>query len=102
MAEADKETWTEIDHDAVSGRRIFKRDTAFGNGGCGGHHFEVEADFEVREPDGRVAMSTSGRAKGEYWCGTFLWFVKDKGGARVRLYQSDRDDEHYDVPSNAV
>ncbi len=92
-------TWEEIDHDAVSDRRIFKREVEFGNGGYGGQHFELQAEFEVRDVTGNVLLQTSGAAKGEYWCGTFLWFVPGSDGRRVRLHQSHQDDDVYlDVP----
>ncbi|MEM8973595.1 MAG: hypothetical protein AAGD43_16170 [Pseudomonadota bacterium] len=95
-------TWEEIDHDTFSGRRIFKREVEFGNGGYGGQHFELQAEFEVRDAADRVLLKTSGTAKGDYWCGAFLWFVDGSNGQRVRLYQSHRDDDTYlDVP-NAV
>ncbi|MEM9029295.1 MAG: hypothetical protein AAGC70_13090 [Pseudomonadota bacterium] len=92
--------WEEIDHDSVSDRRIFKREVEFSNGGYGGQHFELCAEFEVRDAAGNVLLKTSGTAEGEYWCGTFLWFVKGCDGQRVRLYQSHRDDDSYlDVPN---
>ena len=97
------EQWEEIDRDSKSGRRIFKREVNFGDGGYGGQYFELRADFEVRDAEGRVLLKTDGTAKGDYWCGTFLWFVQDTGGQRVRLYQSDTvSDVFFDVPEAPV
>ncbi|MEM9356471.1 MAG: hypothetical protein AAGB04_09670 [Pseudomonadota bacterium] len=96
-------TWEEIDFDTISGRRIFKREVEFGNGGYGGQHFELSAEFEVRDAAGRVLLQTSGTAKGDYWCGAFLWFVEGSDGRRVRLHQSHQDDDTYlDVPDAAT
>ena len=103
MTDPSERLWEQIDRDVESGRLIFKRETSFGSGGYGGHFFELSADFEVRDAEGVVLFRTSGSASGEYWCGTFLWFVKGSGGRRVRLYQSDRDEDvFYNLPNGAV
>ncbi|MEM1306557.1 MAG: hypothetical protein AAGG99_03450 [Pseudomonadota bacterium] len=95
--------WEEIDHDPVSGRRIFMRETSFGTGGYGGHDFEISADFEVRDATGRVLLTTCGSAKGEYWCGTRLMFVEGTNGQRVALYESHRTaTTSLDVPDGPV
>lgn len=94
-----EKSWKEIDHDPVSDRRIFKADDPDGDRYYGGHDFRVAADFEVRDANGDVLMKSSGSAKGEYWCGVFLWFVKGSNGRKVRLDESDRaEDEIFDVP----
>jgi len=92
--------WEELDHDPVSGRRIFKADEPVSrNGYYGTYDFKVAARFEVRDADGNVLLRSSGSASGEYWCGVFLWFVKGADGRQVRLDESDREeDEFYDVP----
>ncbi|MEL6871981.1 MAG: hypothetical protein AAFO62_04115 [Pseudomonadota bacterium] len=99
MTDGSAKPWEQIDHDPVSDRRIFKREIAFGQGGFGGHEFELTAEFEVRDGRGRVLARFTESAKGEYWCGAFLWFVKGSDGTRVRLSRSDRrEDEVHDVP----
>ncbi len=98
MNSAAVKPWEEVDHDRVSGRRIFNRETESGNGGYGGHHFEVSADFEVRDTNGRILLKKSGSAKGEYWCGVFLWFVEGSEGRQVRLDESDEEDRTFNVP----
>ena len=94
-----KRNWEEVDHDPVSGRRIFKSRDSENCRYYGDYSFMEAADFEVRCPDGRVLREMSGSAKGEHWCGVFLWFVKGSDGRQVRLDESDREeDEFYDVP----
>ncbi|MEL6299276.1 MAG: hypothetical protein AAFQ45_11975 [Pseudomonadota bacterium] len=91
--------WSEIDHDAESGRRIFKRDAPNQRSGTyGTYDFEVAADLEVRDAAGTVLFATRETASGEYWCGVFLWFVKGTAGTQVRLDASNKDDRIYDVP----
>ncbi len=92
--------WTELDYDQASGRRIFKRDAPSPRAGnYGTHDFSVAADFEVRDSGGAVLLSKSETACGEYWCGVFLWFVKDTDGRQVRLEASNKDEQVFDVPS---
>lgn len=102
-ARMTEKNWKEIDHDPVSDRRIFKADDSDEGKYYGGYDFKVAADFEVRDANGDVLMTSSGSAKGEYWCGVFLWFVKGSNGRKVRLDESDRDeDEFYDVPDHPL
>jgi len=97
--------WEEIDHDASSGRRIFKADEKGGRSGGdhGTYNFKVRAKFEVRSADGDVFLEQSGSASGECWCGVFLWFVKGSEGQRVRLDESDVEtDQFFDVPDTPI
>ena len=92
--------WEQLDHDPASGRVIFKADEDVHRPGLyrGNDHI-VGAMFEVRTAQGTVLLRTSGTAKGEYWCGVFLWFVKDSNGTQVRLDCSDEEvDDIIDVP----
>lgn len=86
-------TWELLDTDESSGRQIFKRDVPRDAGSAqstyGTYDFKVQAEFEVRDPAGNVLLKTSGTAKGEYWCGVFLWFVEGSNGTQVRLEESD-------------
>lgn len=104
MAGPMSKTWEELDHDPVSGRRIFSRDVPTHQGGYyGTYSFKVEKDFQVRSADGTVLRQLSGTARGEYWCGVFLFFVHGADGKQVRLDESDRDeDEIYDVPDTPL
>ncbi|MEM7429083.1 MAG: hypothetical protein AAF441_23595 [Pseudomonadota bacterium] len=92
--------WEEVDHDAASGRRIFKAEEEVApSGNYGTYQFKTAARFEVRNADGEVLFKTSGSASGEHWCGVFLWFVEGSEGRRVRLDESDTEsDEFFDVP----
>lgn len=98
--ERDDREWEQVDHDPVSGRRIFKADTLHSGGRLGGtYDFKIEADFEVRDETGLVLMRSSGSASGEYWCGVTLTFVDGSDGKQVRLWESDVDDAQiYSVP----
>lgn len=92
--------WEQIDHDPASGRVIFKADEEVNRPGLyRGNDHVVEAVFEVRTAQGTVLWRTWESAKGEYWCGVFLWFVKGSNGTQVRLDCSDVEvDEIIDVP----
>lgn len=100
MAERMKPIWEEIDHDPTSNRRIFKTDDLVEQSGhYGTYDFKAEATFEVRNADGEVLLRTFGSARGEYWCGVFLWFVKGSEGQQVLLDESDNKvDRIIEVP----
>ncbi len=97
--------WEEIDHDATSNRRIFKVDEppSEKSGYYGTYDFDVGARFEVHNESGEVLFKTSGTAKGEYWCGVFLWFVKGSNGRQVRLDEFDSEaGQIFQVPDEPI
>lgn len=82
--------WTLEETDPDSGRQIFARAVPTSPKGLyGTYAFSIERDFQVRTNDGEILLQTNGSAKGEYWCGVFLFFVADAAGTQVRLDESD-------------
>ncbi len=98
--------WELMATDAASGRQIFKKDVPNDPGfgaDSGTYDFFVSAAFEVRDSNGAVLLKTSGSARGEYWCGVFLWFVEGSDGTRVRIDRSDDEETQIlDVPDRPV
>ncbi len=96
--------WEEIDHDEVSGRRIFSREVEPVSSGYNGtYDFDIAKDLQVRNADGEVLLQKHGSASGEYWCGVFMFFVKGSEGKKVRVEESDREeDEFFDVPDTPL
>lgn len=92
--------WKELDHDPVSGRKIFEApDKLLGtNSPMGGHSRSIAKQFEVCNPKGEVLLKAFGDARGEYWAGVSLFFVKGTDGKRVRLDEPDSEDKFCDVP----
>ncbi|MEM6589568.1 MAG: hypothetical protein AAF641_14065 [Pseudomonadota bacterium] len=96
-------TWELLASDAASGRQIYKKDVppagTSNTSTYGTYDFKVAADFEVRDAEGRVLLTTHGSASGEYYCCVFLWFVDGSDGTQVRLEESNREDHPIlDVP----
>ncbi|MEM7438244.1 MAG: hypothetical protein AAF393_01500 [Pseudomonadota bacterium] len=98
------DSWKEEERDAASGRTIYARNVPRDlHGNYGTYDFAMAREFQVRSPDGDVLLQQSGSAKGEYWCGVFLFFVDGSEGTRVRLEESDRpEDQFFNVPEKPM
>lgn len=87
------EDWQEEEKDTASGRVIYAREVPHGlQGNYGTYDFALAREFQVRSPSGEVLLQTSGSAQGEYWCGVFLFFIDGSKGTKVRLEESDRQE----------
>lgn len=97
-------SWTLEATDPASGRAIYARDAEpIGQADTGTYDFKIARDFQVRDAQGAVLLQAYGTAKGEYWCGAFLFFVEGSKGTRVRLEESDApEDLFYDVPDTPL
>lgn len=96
--------WTLEETCPTSGRTIYAREVPEGRGGTSGtYDFAMEREFQVRTAESEVLLQVSDTAKGEYWCGVFLFFVDGSHGRRVRLDASNTPkDRFFDVPDVAL
>jgi len=94
------QSWEAEEKDIASGRQIFARQVPHNRkGNYGTHDFAIAREFQVRTENGEVLLQTSGSAKGEYWCGAFLFFIEGSEGTEVRLEETDRNENTFlDVP----
>ncbi|WP_157063821.1 hypothetical protein [Phaeobacter sp. 11ANDIMAR09] len=96
--------WQQEEQDTSSGRKIFAREIPRElSGNYGTYDFSLSREFQVRTSDGEILLQVSGSAKGEYWCGVFLFFVDGSEGAKVRLEESNKDENTFlDVPDTPL
>lgn len=96
--------WQIEEQDEASGRAICAREIQYHRQGITGtYDFSISREFQVRNQSGDVLLQVSGSAKGEYWCGVFLFFLEGSNGKRVRLVESDRPENTFlDVPDTPL